>query len=70
MAQFFEVLYWFAMVGSSVVLAATTLLVCGLGVKFFIKDGRRALGAGCIAFSLVSVALIVFMINYKFILAA
>ncbi|AKG36151.1 hypothetical protein [Paenibacillus durus] len=70
MAQLFEVLYWFAMVGSSVVLAATTLLVCGLGVKFFIKDGRRALGAGCIAFSLVSAALIVFMIDYKFILAA
>ncbi|AIQ14281.1 hypothetical protein [Paenibacillus durus] len=70
MAQLFEVLYWFAMVGSSVVLAATTMLVCGLGIKFFIKDGRRALGAGCIAFSLVSAALIVFMINYKFILAA
>ncbi|AHV98771.1 MULTISPECIES: hypothetical protein [Paenibacillus] len=70
MAQLFEILYWLAMIGSSVVLAATTLLVCALGFKFFIKDRRRALGAGCIAFSLVSAALIVLMINYKFILAA
>jgi len=69
MAQFFEVLYWFAMIGMSVVLAGTTLLVCALGFKFF-KDRRRVLGASCIAFSLGAAALIVFMINYKFILPA
>ncbi|MDT3429210.1 hypothetical protein J2Z22_004811 [Paenibacillus forsythiae] len=70
MARWFEGLYWFAMVGLSVVLAATALLVCALGFKLYFKDRRKALGAGCVAFSLVSAALIVFMINYKFILAA
>ncbi|KGE20787.1 hypothetical protein [Paenibacillus wynnii] len=69
MAQFFEVLYWVAMIGMSVVLAGTTLLVCALGFKF-IKDRRSILGASCIAFSLGAGALIVFMINYKFIIAA
>lgn len=69
MAQFFEVLYWVAMIGMSVVLAGTTLLVCALGFKF-IKDRRRILGASCIAFSLGAGALVVFMINYKFVLAA
>ncbi|MFC6648801.1 hypothetical protein [Paenibacillus rhizoplanae] len=68
MAEFFEILYWFAMIGMSVVLAGTTILVCALGFKF-IKDRRRVLGAGCIAFSLGASALIVFMINLKFILA-
>jgi hypothetical protein len=69
MAQLFEILYWFAMVGMSVVLAGTTILVCALGFKF-IKDHRTVLGAGCIAFSLGAAALIVFMINFKFILPA
>ncbi|QSF44296.1 hypothetical protein [Paenibacillus tianjinensis] len=69
MAQLFEILYWFAMIGMSVVLAGTTILVCALGFKF-IKDRRRILGAGCIAFSLGAAALIVFMINFKFIVPA
>lgn len=69
MAQLFEVLYWVAMIGMSVVLAGTTILVCALGFKF-IKDRRRVLGASCIAFSLGAAALVVFMINYKFIIAA
>lgn len=49
MAQLFEVLYWFAMIGMSVVLAGTTILVCALGFRF-IRDRRRILGASCIAF--------------------
>ncbi|MFC3748026.1 hypothetical protein [Paenibacillus sp. GCM10012306] len=69
MAQFFEVLYWVAMIAMSVVLAGTTLLVCAIGFKF-IKDRRRVLGASCIAFSLIAAAMIVFMVNYKFIIAA
>jgi hypothetical protein len=69
MAQFFEVLYWVAMLGMSIVLAGTTILICAIGLKF-IKDRRRALGAGCIVFSLGAAALIVFMINYKFIIPA
>jgi hypothetical protein len=68
-AQLFEVLYWVAMIGMSVVLAGTTILVCALGFKF-IKDRRRVLGASCIAFSMGAAALIVFMINFKFILPA
>jgi hypothetical protein len=70
MAQLFEILYWFAMIGMSVVLAGTTILVCALGFKFMLKDRRRILGAGCIAFSLGAAALIVFMINFKFIIPA
>jgi hypothetical protein len=69
LAQFFEVLYWVAMIAMSVVLAGTTILVCALGFKF-IKDRRRVLGASCIAFSLMAAAMVVFMVNYKFILAA
>ncbi|GGF60505.1 hypothetical protein GCM10010912_02140 [Paenibacillus albidus] len=69
MAEFFEVLYWVAMVGMSVVLAGVTILVCAIGFKF-IKDRRRLLGAGCIAFSLGAAAMVVFMINYKFIIPA
>ncbi|MFF2911065.1 hypothetical protein [Paenibacillus sp. NPDC057934] len=69
MAQFFEVLYWVAMIAMSVVLAGTTLMVCAIGFKF-IKDRRRVLGASCIAFSLVAAGMIVFMVNYKFIIPA
>lgn len=69
MAQFFEILYWLAMIGMSVVLAGTTILICAIGFKF-IRDRRRVLGAGCIAFSLGAAALIVFMVNLKFIIAA
>ncbi|MBW4080964.1 hypothetical protein [Paenibacillus sp. S150] len=69
MAELFEVLYWFAMVAMTAVLAGITALVCALGFKF-IKDRRRVLGTGCIAFSLGAAALIIFMINIKFIIPA
>lgn len=69
MAELFEVLYWIAMVGMSVVLAGITVLVCALGVKF-IRDRRRALGAGCIAFSLGAAAMIALMVNHTFIVPA
>jgi hypothetical protein len=69
LAEFFEVLYWVAMLGMSIVLAGTTLLICAIGFKF-LKDRRRILGAGCIAFSIGAAALIVFMINFKFIIPA
>lgn len=69
MAQLFEIIYWVAMIGMSVVLAGTTILVCALGFKF-IKDRRRILGASCIAFSVGAAALIVFMINFKFVIPA
>lgn len=69
MAQLFEVLYWIGMLGMSIVLAGTTILICAIGFKFM-KNRRIALGAGCIAFSLGAAALIVFMINYKFIIPA
>ncbi|WP_042197819.1 hypothetical protein [Paenibacillus camerounensis] len=69
MAQLFEVLYRLAMIGMSVVLAGTTILVCALGFRF-IRDRRPFLGAGCIAFSLAAAALIIFMVHYKFIMPA
>ncbi|WP_054958191.1 hypothetical protein [Paenibacillus dakarensis] len=65
MAALFEVLYWIAMVGMSIALAAITVLIFVIGFKF-IKDKRRALGAGCIAFSLVAASMIVFMLNRQF----
>lgn len=51
MAQFFEVLYWVAMLGMSIVLAGTTILICAIGFKF-IKDRRRALVLAVLPFPL------------------
>lgn len=65
MAALFEVLYWIAMIGMSVALAAITVLIFVIGFKF-IKDNRKGLGAGCIAFSLVAASMIVFMLNKQF----
>lgn len=65
MAALFEVLYWIAMVGMSLSLVAITVLIFVIGFKF-IKDKRRGLGAGCIAFSLIAAGMIVFMLNKQF----
>ncbi|WP_422658249.1 hypothetical protein ACK8P5_21350 [Paenibacillus sp. EC2-1] len=65
MAALFEVLYWIAMVGMSISLVAITVLIFVIGFKF-IKDKRRGLGAGCIAFSLIAAGMIVFMLNKQF----
>lgn len=65
MAALFEILYWIAIVGMSVALAAITVLIFVMGFKF-IKDKRRALGAGCIVFSLVAAGMIVLMLNDTF----
>ncbi|MFC7678248.1 hypothetical protein [Paenibacillus sp. GCM10028914] len=68
MAALFEVLYWIAMVGMSISLVAITVLIFVIGFKF-IKDKRRGLGAGCIAFSLVAASMIVLMLNKQFFFA-
>lgn len=65
MAALFEVLYWIAMIGMSVALAAVTVLIFAMGFKF-IKDKRRGLGTGCIVFSLVAGAMVVLMLNDTF----
>lgn len=65
LAELFEVLYWIAIVGMSVALAAITVLIFVMGFKF-IKDKRRVLGAGCIVFSLVAAGMIVLMLNDTF----
>lgn len=65
LAALFEILYWIAIVGMSVALAAITVLIFIMGFKF-IKDKRRGLGAGCIVFSLVAAGMIVLMLNDTF----
>ncbi|WP_438347204.1 hypothetical protein ACP8HI_16020 [Paenibacillus sp. FA6] len=67
MAQFFEILYWIAIVGMSAVLALVTLLIFAIGFKF-IKSKRSILGLSCIAFSIVSATMIVLMVNHTFLL--
>jgi len=65
LAGLFEVLYWIAMIGMSLALAAVTVVIFVLGFRF-IKDKRRGLGAGCIVFSLVAAAMVVLMLNDTF----
>ncbi|MEK3733617.1 MULTISPECIES: hypothetical protein [Paenibacillus] len=65
MEQLFEILYWVAIVGMSVALAAVTVLIFAIGFKF-IKSNRKGLGVGCIAFSLVAAGMIVLMLNDTF----
>ncbi|MGN7360123.1 hypothetical protein ACTHPF_22955 [Paenibacillus sp. SAF-054] len=69
MAEFFRVLYWIAIVGMSISLAAVTVAIFAIGFKF-IKDKRKGLGTGCIVFSLLAAAMIVFMVNQTFIVPA
>ncbi|GAB6991564.1 hypothetical protein [Paenibacillus pini] len=66
MAEFFGVLYWIAMIGMSLALAVTSIVIFALGFKF-IKDRRRGLGAGCIVFSLMAAGMIILMVNKTFI---
>lgn len=65
MAALFEVLYWIAMIGMSLSLVGITVLIFVIGFRF-IKDKRKGLGAGCIAFSLVAASMIVLMLNKQF----
>ncbi|MGM1048724.1 hypothetical protein MNQ98_25175 [Paenibacillus sp. N3/727] len=68
MDALFEVLYWIAMIGMSISLIGITIVIFVIGFKF-IKDKRRGLGAGCIAFSLVAASMIVLMLNKQFFFA-
>ncbi|MWV46906.1 hypothetical protein GRF59_25170 [Paenibacillus sp. HJL G12] len=69
MAEFFRILYWIAIVGMSISLAAVTIGIFAIGFKF-IKDKRKGLGTGCIVFSLLAAAMIVMMVNHTFIVPA
>ncbi|MEC0093019.1 hypothetical protein [Paenibacillus macquariensis] len=69
MAQVFQILYWIAIVGMSAVLALTTLMIFAIGFKF-IKSKRNVLGFSCIGFSIAMASMIIFMVNYTFILPA
>ena len=69
MAQFFEILYWIAIVGMSAVLALVTIMIFAIGFKF-IKNKRSILGFSCIAFSIASAAMIILMVNHTFLLNA
>ncbi|SMF71773.1 hypothetical protein SAMN05661091_0796 [Paenibacillus uliginis N3/975] len=68
MDALFEVLYWIAMIGMSISLIGITIVIFVIGFKF-IKDKRRGLGTGCIAFSLVAASMIVLMLNKQFFFA-
>lgn len=64
-AAVFEVLYWFAMIAMSLVLAGITVLLFITGYKFA-KGSRKALGAGCMLFSLIAACMVVFMVDRQF----
>lgn len=64
-ASMFEVLYWFAMIAMSLVLAGITAVMFLTGLKM-IKTARKGLGAGCIVFSLVAACMVVLMVNRQF----
>jgi hypothetical protein len=65
MSALFEVLYWFAMIAMSLVLAAITVAVFLFGFKA-IKTSRKGLGIGCIIFSVVAAGMVVLMVNKQF----
>ncbi|RCX19681.1 hypothetical protein DFP94_104134 [Fontibacillus phaseoli] len=65
MNKLFEVLYWFAMIAMSLVLAAITVLLFFTGFRFM-KGTRKGLGAGCILFSLVAACMVAFMVEKQF----
>lgn len=67
MAEFFGVLYWIGMIGMSLALIVTTVVIFALGFKF-IKDSRKGLGTSCIAFSILASAMLVLMVNRTFII--
>lgn len=64
-ASLFEVLYWFAMIAMSLVLAGITVALFLTGLKM-VKSSRKGLGAGCIAFSLVAAVMIFLMVDRQF----
>ncbi len=61
----FEVLYWFAMIAMSLVLAGITVALFLTGIKMA-KTARKGLGIGCIVFSLVAASMVVMMVNRQF----
>lgn len=65
MEKLFEILYWFAMIAMSLMLAAITVMLFITGLKFA-KGSRKGLGAGCIAFSLVAAVMVFFMVERQF----
>ncbi|WP_068783367.1 hypothetical protein [Paenibacillus phocaensis] len=64
-AALFEVLYWFAMIAMSLVLAGITVALFLTGIKMA-KTARKGLGIGCIVFSLVAASMVVMMVNRQF----
>ncbi|MGG6310156.1 hypothetical protein [Paenibacillus macerans] len=64
-ASFFEVLYWFAMVAMSLVLAGITVALFLTGLKM-VKTARKGLGISCIVFSLVAASMVAVMVNRQF----
>jgi len=64
-ANLFEVLYWFAMIAMSLVLAGITVALFLTGLKMA-KTTRKGLGMGCIVFSLAAASLVVMMVNRQF----
>ncbi|MGZ7440858.1 hypothetical protein [Paenibacillus sp. TH7-28] len=64
-AKFFQILYWFAMIAMSLILAAITVALFLTGFKM-IKSSRKGLGIGCIVFSLVAAGMVVMMVNRQF----
>ncbi|BFH12174.1 hypothetical protein WJ0W_000430 [Paenibacillus melissococcoides] len=64
-AAVFEVLYWIAIVGMSVVLVLVNAGILALGFQFW-KKQHRLLGAGCWLFSLFCFYLIAIMIDKTF----
>lgn len=64
-ASLFEVLYWFAMIAMSLVLAGITVALFLTGLKM-VKSSRKGLGAGCIVFSLVAAVMVFLMVDRQF----
>ncbi|MDU4698333.1 MULTISPECIES: hypothetical protein [Paenibacillus] len=64
-AALFEVLYWFAMIAMSLVLAGITVALFLTGLKMA-KTTRKGLGISCMIFSLVAASLVVLMVNRQF----
>lgn len=64
-ASLFEVLYWIAMIGMSLVLIAITIGVFAIGIKF-IRNSRKLLGSGSILFSIIATAMIILMLQKQF----
>ncbi|MCT2195004.1 hypothetical protein M3G15_07615 [Paenibacillus sp. p3-SID1389] len=64
-AALFEVLYWFAMIAMSLVLAGITVALFLTGIKMA-RTTRKGLGIGCIVFSLAAACMVIMMVNRQF----